>query len=84
MTKKEAYCMNRTKPDDRRDNVEKLQEMIDDTIQNIEETESYLQAHGDEISEEQKQQLLAKNKRRQESLEGFRDEIKDEAQHQQQ
>lgn len=65
------------KPDDRSDNVEKLQDMVQDTIQNIEAAHETLQ--NEDLSEEQRQQILAKNERREESLEGMRAEIKDEA-----
>lgn len=68
------------KPDDRSDNVEKLQQMIHDTLENIEAAEESMKF----ASEEQKQQIAAKNKRRQEAVEGFRDEIKDEVAYQEQ
>lgn len=67
------------KPDDRSDNVEKLQDMLQDTEQNIRESQDYLRAHGDEISAEEKQDFEAKNQRREESIDGFRAEIQDEA-----
>ena len=64
-------------PDDRSDNVEKLQEMIHDTYENISEAEDHL----DWASGEDRKNIIEKNKRRREAIEGFRDEIKDEAQH---
>ncbi|MEJ8547955.1 small acid-soluble spore protein Tlp [Brevibacillus borstelensis] len=67
------------KPDNRSDNVEKLQEMIQNSMENIRETRDYLNVHGDEISAEEKAGLEQKNERREESIEGFRSEIKDEA-----
>ncbi len=63
-------------PDDRRDNVEKIQASIDHTIQNIELTEEAMAINREE---KQKKSLQAKNKRREEALEGFREEIRDEA-----
>jgi small acid-soluble spore protein (thioredoxin-like protein) len=66
------------KPDDRSDNVEKLQSMIDNTMENIRESRDYLKAHAGEISAEQKAEMEAKSKRREESIQGFRAEIKDE------
>ena len=64
------------KPDDRRDNVKKLQEMAQNTIVN---------RHGDketlnnpDISGQQRAAIEAKNKRREEAIKGFRSEIKDE------
>jgi small acid-soluble spore protein (thioredoxin-like protein) len=67
---------NKPKPDDRSDNVEKLQEMITNTIENMEEAEESM-AFTD--SDEQRQQIEAKNERRRESLESFRSEVRDEA-----
>lgn len=65
---------NKPKPDDRSDNVDKLQHMIHDTLENIEKAEETL-AYSDGLD---KEQIIAKNKRRKESVEGFRAEIKDE------
>ncbi|WP_281887192.1 small acid-soluble spore protein Tlp [Paenibacillus sp. YYML68] len=70
------------KPDNRADNVDRLQENINNTIENIEEAEDYLSEHAGEISDTEKQQIEGKNERRRESLEAFRSEIKDEALHQ--
>jgi small acid-soluble spore protein (thioredoxin-like protein) len=66
---------NKPKPDDRSDNVEKLQSMIHDTIENIEAAEESLQFTD---SSTQREQIEAKNERRRESIESFRSEIKDE------
>jgi small acid-soluble spore protein (thioredoxin-like protein) len=66
---------NKPKPDDRSDNVEKLQSMIHDTIENIEAAEESLAFTN---SETQRQQIAEKNERRRESIESFRSEIKDE------
>ena len=63
-------------PDDRSDNVEKLQEMIHNTIENIEEAEESMQFTD---SSEQRQQIEAKNERRRESIDAMRSEVKDEA-----
>lgn len=65
---------NQPKPDDRSDNVEKLQNMVQNTIQNIHEAESSMKT----ASEEQKQQIDAKNERRRESIASMREEIVDE------
>lgn len=69
----------RPNPDDRSDNVEKLQDMIHDTIENIEEAGESLKT----ASDEQKEQIRAKNKRRKEAIEGMREEIEDEYEHDQ-
>ena len=70
---------NKPNPDDRSDNVEKLQSMIHNTIENMEAAEESL-AFTD--SETQKQEIKAKNERRRESIESFRSEVKDEANNQ--
>lgn len=67
------------KPDDRSDNVEKLENMIGHTMENMDDARDYLKAHSEELSEEQKRQIKEKNRRREESIEGFRNEIEDEA-----
>lgn len=76
MTKRSATV---AKPDDRLDNVEKLQDIVQDTVENMRESRDYLKAHADEISSEERSDLEAKNRRREESMEGLRSEIKDEA-----
>lgn len=67
------------KPDNRSDNVEHLQKMTQDTLQNMSKTEQYLNEFGEEIPEQEKETLLAKNERRKASVRKFRNEIKDEA-----
>lgn len=62
------------KPDDRSDNVEKLQEMVHNTLENIEKAEESMET----ASPEQRRQIEAKNERRHESIEAMREEIKDE------
>ncbi|TYS17552.1 small acid-soluble spore protein Tlp [Rossellomorea vietnamensis] len=71
-----AEQQNRPNPDDRSDNVEKLQSKVFHTIQNMERAEESL-AYTD--SEEQIQSIQAKNDRRRESIDAFRSEIKEEA-----
>ncbi|MGY0691662.1 small acid-soluble spore protein Tlp [Virgibacillus sp. FSP13] len=63
------------KPDDRSDNVEKLQSAVQDTIQNIEDAHETMQFS----SGEEKEKIEAKNKRREEAIKGMRQEIQDEA-----
>ncbi|MGM1044614.1 small acid-soluble spore protein (thioredoxin-like protein) [Paenibacillus uliginis N3/975] len=70
------------KPDNREDNVHRLQDAVQDTIENFREAKDYLNEFGDEISESEKEQILEKNERRKKSISGFREEIKDEAKHQ--
>jgi small acid-soluble spore protein (thioredoxin-like protein) len=68
---------NKPKPDDRSDNVEKLQSMIQHTIQNMEEAEASLEFANDDTH---RAQIEAKNERRRDSIDAMRAEIKDEAQ----
>jgi small acid-soluble spore protein (thioredoxin-like protein) len=67
------------KPDDRSDNVEKLQSHINHTIENLEEAEQYLDEHGEEIAPQERQAILQNNENRRDSLQGLREEIRDEA-----
>lgn len=66
---------NRPNPDDRSNNVERLQAMIQNTENNIQEAEISMEFAG----AEERQKVQAKNERRKESIQGFRDEISDEA-----
>jgi len=65
------------KPDDRSDNVEKLQNMVQETIANLEEAHDTMNF----ASGEEKEDIMEKNKRREEAIEGMREEIKDEHDH---
>ncbi len=67
---------NKPKPDDRSDNVEKLQKNIDRTIRNMELAEEMISKTSDD---KMKKDLEAKNRRREQALDGLRREIKDEA-----
>ncbi|WP_406243189.1 small acid-soluble spore protein Tlp [Tissierella carlieri] len=67
---------NKPKPDDRRYNVEKIQFNIDNTIKNYNLAEEVIAKTDDEKT---KEALMEKNKRREESLKGMKEEIKDEA-----
>lgn len=63
-------------PDDRRDNVEKIQYNIDKIIENTELAEEMIAITDDEKT---KQALTEKNERRRHALEAARREIRDEA-----
>jgi small acid-soluble spore protein (thioredoxin-like protein) len=69
----------KAKPDDRSDNVEKLQNMVQNTIENIEDAHETI----DFSSAEERKKIEDKNKRREEAIEAMRSEIKDEASDQQ-
>ena len=67
---------NKPKSDDRRDNVENIQFNIDNTIESYRNTEKMIALSDDE---EEKKDLIEKNKRREEALKNMREEIRDEA-----
>lgn len=67
---------NKPKPDDRRDNVERIQHNINHTISNFRETEELIDKVDDP---EERKALEEKNKRREQALSGMRREITDEA-----
>jgi small acid-soluble spore protein (thioredoxin-like protein) len=71
------------KPDDRSDNVEKLKDSVQNTTENLDEAQDYLAEHAEEIGDTERNQIQEKNRKRQASIEGFREEIKDEAQNNQ-
>jgi small acid-soluble spore protein (thioredoxin-like protein) len=66
-------------PDNRDDNVDKIQRSIDDTVRNIRETDKVIRATSNSKTREE---LSAKNDRRADALDAFRSEIKDEADYQ--
>jgi len=66
---------NKPNPDDRSDNVEKLQTMVQNTMTNIEEAEEA----GACSTEEERQRIQQKNHNREVSIEAMRSEIKDES-----
>jgi len=69
----------KSKPDDRRDNVEKIQQNMDCTIENIELANEMINETSDE---KMKQTLAEKNRRRVTALDSLCHELEDEAQHQ--
>jgi small acid-soluble spore protein (thioredoxin-like protein) len=66
----------RPNPDDRRDNVEKIEYNIGKTIQNMKRAEEMIEITDDE---QMKEDLIEKNERRREALKGMRQEIREEA-----
>lgn len=66
-------------PDNRKDNVEKIQRNINYTIHNMELADEMIENTSDD---KMKKVLKEKNKRRRNALEGMREEIKDEAEYQ--
>lgn len=67
------------KPDDRSDNVEKLQQSVQNTIDNLERSEHYLDEYAEEISPQQSQTLAEKNANRIAAIDSMRNEMSDEA-----
>nr|WP_255648085.1 small acid-soluble spore protein Tlp [Pseudalkalibacillus hwajinpoensis] len=63
-------------PDDRRDNAEKLQSMVQDTIENMHDAEASLEFTDSDL---QKKAIKEKNQRREQSIQAMRNEIKDES-----
>lgn len=67
---------NKPKPDDRRDNVSRIQNNINNTIANYRETEDLI---NNVDSDKEKRDLEEKNQRREQSIKNMKREIKDEA-----
>jgi len=68
--------MSRPKPDDRSNNVDRIQFNINHTIRNMEAAEELIEKTDDK---RMKQELEEKNDRRRDALDGMREEIRDEA-----
>ena len=66
----------KTKPDDRSNNVDRIQHTIDNTIENFRLSEEAIEESDDE---NYKEVLEEKNHRREESLDSLKSEIRDEA-----
>lgn len=66
---------NQAKSDNRSDNKDKLQEIVQNTLENIHEAEEAIPLS----NEEEQQSIASKNKRREESIDFLRSEIHDEA-----
>lgn len=63
-------------PDNRKDNVERIQRNINMTIRNMELADEMM---GKADNPKTKEELRAKNEKREQALKGMRGEIKDEA-----
>ena len=64
------------KPDDRSDNVERIQENINHTVENMRKADDMIEETSDDTMREN---LIEKNENREEALKGMRSEIRDEA-----
>ncbi|OBZ08391.1 small acid-soluble spore protein Tlp [Bacillus sp. FJAT-27264] len=69
------------KPDNRADNVEHLQQSIQNTQENLQEAEGYLNEFSSELDSKERHQIEDKNARRKQSIRSFKEEVKDEAAH---
>ena len=67
---------NKPKPDDRSNNVERLQAMVENTLENMNEAEETMRFTE---NEEERQRIASKNDRRKESIDAMRAEMKDES-----
>jgi small acid-soluble spore protein (thioredoxin-like protein) len=68
--------MNRPNPDDRSNNVERLEQMVQNTKKNMEESNETM--HNPSLTASQQEQLKEKNQHREESIEQFQIEIQEE------
>jgi small acid-soluble spore protein (thioredoxin-like protein) len=68
--------MNKSKPDDRRNNVDRIQDNISNTIENFHLTKEAIEEAEDVGI---KKDLEAKNGRREEAIDGMKSEMKDES-----
>ncbi|BBI33661.1 small acid-soluble spore protein Tlp [Cohnella abietis] len=66
-------------PDDRSDNAAKLQDAKQNTIENLEESEHYLDEHSEELNPQEAQTLAKKNEGRRNAISSFENEIADES-----
>lgn len=66
----------KSKPDDRSDNVERIQENINNTVRNMRRADEMIEENSDDTM---KEDLKEKNERREDALQGMRGEIRDEA-----
>ena len=68
--------MMKNKPDDRRDNADRIQDNISNTIENFHLTKEAIKETDDG---KYKKTLEAKNDRREDSINGMKSEMKDES-----
>ncbi|ADG06858.1 hypothetical protein [Kyrpidia tusciae] len=66
------------KPDNRADNSARNMEIARETKENLLEAEDYLAERGDSLSEEERRNIVNKNRRRMESIRAHMEEAMDE------
>lgn len=64
------------KPDNRSNNAERLEQMVSNTIENLEEAHKTLQ--NEDLKSQEREAIEAKNERREQSIQSFQSEIQDE------
>ncbi|QOY34808.1 small acid-soluble spore protein Tlp [Anaerobacillus isosaccharinicus] len=64
------------KPDNRYNNAERLEQMVNNTIENLEEAHKTLQ--NEDLNKADRDAIEAKNARREQSIDSFKAEIEDE------
>lgn len=67
------------RPDNRGSNETSMQDQIGHTFVNLQKAEAYLDEHADEIPDDQKESIEAKNDRRKASINNLIGETTDEA-----
>lgn len=72
---KEVILMSKNKPDDRRDNAQKIQKAIDNTKHNMELADEMIARASDDKT---KADLKAKNERRDQAIEPMKREMQEE------
>ncbi|WP_256855891.1 small acid-soluble spore protein Tlp [Terribacillus halophilus] len=71
------------KPDNRADNAERIEDTIQHTLQNVHQTEDFVKANSEHLTDEEVSFLKEKNERRAASVDSLRSELKEEANYQQ-
>ncbi|MFJ6412232.1 small acid-soluble spore protein Tlp [Terribacillus saccharophilus] len=71
-------------PDNRSDNAERIEDTIQHTLQNVHQTEDFVKANSEHLTDDEMSFLKEKNERRAASVDSLRHELKEEANYQQQ
>jgi small acid-soluble spore protein (thioredoxin-like protein) len=71
------------KPDNRADNAERIEDTIQHTLQNVHQTEDFVKANSEHLTDEEVSFLKEKNERRAAAVDSLRSELKEEANYQQ-
>jgi len=66
------------RPDGRTENVDRLQKMLKNTEENMNEAQEYLAEHGEELAPAQAEAIREKNERRRANIDQLQGEIEEE------